>query len=657
MRSSYYSSSISNFKKDSPQLILGSLSENHNHSLEDLQKNAWIKQIEILKELFTKLDSGHIFFEYSIPRMGKRVDCVLLLRGLVFVLEFKVGEQSYPADAIDQTLDYSIDLKNFHKQSHDKCIIPILVSTEAKDFTNTHSEDSDRIYNIQKANKYNLYDIISDILNKKSYLNKNIDYLEWSNSIYEPTPTIIEAAQALYQGHDVKEISRSDSGALNLSQTSDAIFSIIKKSEKKKQKSICFITGVPGSGKTLAGLNIANQRHNPENNEHTVFLSGNQPLVDVLQESLARDEVKIEGKSKKEALRKTKVFIQNIHHFRDEYIPEDRTPIENVVIFDEAQRAWTKKQTSNFMTRKKGLDGFEMSEPDFLISVMDRHKEWATIVCLVGGGQEINTGEAGLPEWFEALGSKYDNWKVYVSDEVTDDEYTRKEDIISKIANDNLFIEKSLHLSMSVRSFRSELIAKFVKSILDCDFENSKMLYNEFKDKYPIVITRDVNRAKDWLRLKSRGSERFGIISSSGAKRLKPEGLFANTGARGAMKPSNWFLNDKHDVRSSYYLEDVASEFDIQGLELDWTCVAWDANLRFLNGEWEYFNFKGTKWLNTKDEDRKMYLKNSYRVLLTRARQGMIIFIPRGSDKDHTRPADYYNGVYNLLTTIGLESV
>ncbi len=652
MISSYYSDHITKFINESSNSILGSLSRNHTFSLEDTQKNAWLRQIEILQKEFKNFQDGYILFEYSIPRMGKRIDCVFLLNNVIYCLEFKVGENKYPQHAIDQAMDYAVDLKNFHEESHEKAIVPILVSTEASEVKNNFSMSSDRVSNVQMVNKENIFKLISGI-NEKYFSYYQMDFEKWSNSLYKPTPTIIEAAQALYQGHDVKEISRSDSGAFNLSETSDKILEIINYSKENNIKSICFVTGVPGSGKTLAGLNIANKRNNSEKNQYTVFLSGNQPLVDVLQESLARDEVKRKKIRKKEALQKTKAFIQNIHHFRDDHLDLDRVPIESVAIFDEAQRAWDRKQTSNFMSRKKGKDGFDMSEPEFLISVLDRRKDWAVIICLIGGGQEINKGEAGLPEWFAALSDKFENWDVHISEEITENEYTRNHDLLSKIKEEKLYIDNSLHLSTSVRSFRSEYISKFIKSVLDGNFEISEKLYENFKNLYPIVISRDLDKAKAWLKSKARGSERFGIVSSAGAKRLKPEGIFANSRD---LKATNWFLNDKDDIRSSYYLEDIASEFEVQGLELDWVCVAWDANLRFEN-QWTYYNFKGSKWNKTLNEDIKMYLKNSYRVLLTRARQGMVIFIPKGSNEDHTRPKIYYDGIYNVFKNIGIEEL
>jgi hypothetical protein len=577
------------------------------------------------------------------------------LNDTVFVIEFKVGASQYEKYAIDQTLDYSLDLKNFHEQSHNKKIVPIVVATEAPEFNNTLDQFEDSVFSPLRANKHHLLDIIHLVPFKS---NNDINPAEWEESIYKPTPTIIEAAQALYKGHSVKEISRADSDTINLSKTSDAIAKIIDDSKLNNRKSICFITGVPGAGKTLAGLNIANERHNINEGEHAVFLSGNGPLVLVLQEALARNEVSekkgtSEELSKKAALRRTKAFIQNIHHFRDDYLQTNQAPIDRVAVFDEAQRAWALEQTSSFMNRKKGIQDFNMSEPEFLISVMDRHKDWSIIICLIGGGQEIHTGEAGLLEWFLAIQRDYPHWNVYASDKLTGQEYTRGKDIFSMISKERLFLMNELHLSVSVRSFRSEKVSALVKSILDCDSTEAEKLYSEIKNNYPIFLTRNIEDAKNWLRSKARGTERCGLIASSGAYRLKPYGIQV----KNKIDPKIWFLNDKNDIRSSYFLEDVATEFDIQGLELDWTCVAWDANYRYMEGQWAYKKFKGTSWQNINDETIKLYLKNTYRVLLTRARQGMIIFIPNGDDTDITRMQSFYDGTYNYLRSIGISCI
>jgi hypothetical protein len=657
MNRAYYSASVQKFLGDDSDLILGELARNHPFALEDLQKNSWISQITILKSILHDLPESYIAFEYSIPRMGKRVDTIILYRGMVFVLEFKVGMNIYSHSACDQVLDYAIDLKNFHEQSHCRDVVPIVVATEAPEEPLHVKKYPDNVYFPIMANKTNVALIINRIASSSALMDQ-LDPRVWMESIYKPTPTIIEAAQALYKGHSVKEISRSDSGAINLTATSEAVAKIIDYSKRCNRKSICFITGVPGAGKTLAGLNIANERHNTDKGEHAVFLSGNGPLVAVLQEALARNEVEekkgsAEPITKSQSLARTRAFIQNIHHFRDDALQNPLPPIEKVVVFDEAQRAWTLEQTRSFMTRKKGMPDFDMSEPEFLISVLDRHQDWAIIVCLIGGGQEINTGEAGLPEWFSAIQKKYGHWDVYVSDKLSDKEYTNGIDRCNTFQPHQLSIKNELHLSVSVRSYRSEKLSEFVESFLNLDVSKATTIYSQIKDVYPIVLTRDLKKAKDWVRSKSRGGEGYGIIASSGAYRLKPYGIHVNSD----IEPKTWFLNEKSDIRSSSFLEDVATEFEIQGLELDWTCVAWDANLRKNDMSWEYKNFRGTEWQNINDTNRKRYLLNTYRVLLTRARQGMIIFIPEGDASDRTRLPEFYDPVYQYFMLCGVPTI
>lgn len=657
MKRYYYAANIVDFLQSNPDEILGELSRAHTFSLEDLQKNAWIAQITLLKTSFAGYTSGYICFEYVIPRMGKRVDVVFLYEGIVFAIEFKVGANKYDAHAIEQALDYAIDLKNFHEQSHDRIIMPILCATTATEIKTTIEDYEDGVIQPLLAGANNLSNVIVDAVQhfpKQAELKAS----KWISSVYKPTPTIIQAAQALYQGHNVQDISTSDSSAINLSATSDTISTVIETSKGLGRKSICFVTGVPGAGKTLAGLNIANQRQNSHEDEHAVFLSGNGPLVDVLREALARDQVlsyreKAQKITKKQALTKTHAFIQNIHHFRDDSMATQKPPIEKVVIFDEAQRAWTLEQTRSFMKRRKGVANFNQSEPDFLISVMDRHEDWSVIVCLIGGGQEINTGEAGLEEWFRAIGEQYPNWDVYVSNMLQDHEYTNGVDIFSLLKPHQLNIDNNLHLGVSVRSFRSEAQAAFVKSFLDCDVENARSTYLSLKDAYPIVITRDLNRAKAWLRAKARGSESFGLVAQSGAYRLRPYGIHVKS----QVDPKTWFLNPPSDVRSASFLEEVATEFDIQGLELDWVGLAWSASLRKVTGGWDYKAFKGTKWMNVHQKVRQRYLLNAYRVLLTRARQGLVIFVPRGDDLDHTRLPEFYDPVFSYLRSIGIEEI
>ena len=653
---SYYSSEIEDFLNKSDSEILGIIYKNDASAETKIQQsNTWEMKISILKKQLVDFNNGRIIFEYTIPRMGKRVDVIILYQNIVFILEFKCGDDEYKSSTYDQVYDYALDLRNFQKESHNKLIVPIMISTNAVALELIIKECS-RIIEPIKCNSNNIAEAIKYVSGQ--YLEAVFDYFEWENSEYLPTPTIIEAAQALYRGHNVDDITRSDAGAENLTVTNKEINKIIEYSKANQKKSICFVTGVPGAGKTLVGLNVAIQRSEAKKGEHAVFLSGNFPLVAVLQEALARDKV-LQGQNinekitKKDALRSTSAFIQVIHKYRDSFVENNNIPPERVVIFDEAQRAWTKEQISKFMLTKKGIKDFDYSEPEFLISTMDRHKEWAVIICLVGGGQEINTGEAGLPEWFDSLRRQFLDWDVYITPNLNDEEYRRSNEWKDLIMGLNVYEVEKLHLSTSVRSFRTPDLADLIKAILDVNINKAKVLYDRCKFKYPIIITREIAKAKAWIRTQCQGTTRYGLLASSGALRLKPEGIFV----KNDISVENWFLNEKNDVRSSYYLEDVVTEFDIQGLELDYSIVAWDADLRFENNEWNYYNFSGKRWNNVNSINKRIYLKNSYRVLLTRARQGMVIFIPKGDNDDNTRETKYYDGIYNYLKAIGIDEI
>ena len=646
---SYYSATIAEFLQLSDSEILGIIHSNDISAETTIQQsNTWESEVQILKNQLRSFSDGRLIFEYTIPRMGKRVDTVVLYKSIVFLLEFKVGDKEYRQSTYDQVYDYALDLLNFQKESHDKLIVPIMVSTNAPRYQNTLTEREHIIEPI-RCNAQNLGVSINQQYNEPEF-----NYDLWENSEYLPTPTIVEAAQALYRGHNVHEITRSDAGAENLTVTTDEINRIIDYSKTNHRKSICFVTGVPGAGKTLVGLNLAIQRSDAAAGEHAVFLSGNFPLVIVLQEALARDRVEQEKQagrklSKSDALRSTSAFIQIIHKYRDSFVGNDHVPPERVAIFDEAQRAWTEDMIAKFMQTKKGVANFGYSEPELLISTMDRHQDWAVIICLVGGGQEINTGEAGLPEWFDSLRRAFPHWDVYITPQLNDEEYRREREWDDMISDLQIHESPDLHLATSVRSFRTPDLAAFVKAVLDAYTDAAKELYARIKDKYPIVLTRNLSKAKEWVREQCQGTTRYGLLASSGALRLTPEGIFV----KNEVSVANWFLNGKDDVRSSYYLEDVVSEFNIQGLELDYSIVAWDADFRFDGERWGYYNFVGSRWMNVASEDRKLYLKNAYRVLLTRARQGMVIFIPEGSDTDGTRKREWYDGTYEYLTDIG----
>ena len=686
MKRYFYSNTISGFIKESISEIRDEIVQNNQFELITTQKRAWNDEISILKNTLLGFE-GQIFIEYSIPRMGKRIDVVLLIDGVVFVLEFKVGATEYLSSDIEQVWDYALDLKNFHAESHNLCVVPILIATEAKDIDIITFVYDDKLLKPICCNIKMLVGIIRRTLLVQE--KQKIDNYMWGISAYAPTPTIIEAAKALYNQHSVENISRSDTTAKNLSKTCNYIFQVIENSKKENQKSICFVTGVPGAGKTLVGLNIATQKAGEDKSIPAVYLSGNGPLVKILCEALTRDKVKrikeeqleIENKqdrkriTKAEVEREVKSFIQNVHHFRDnclegtiieneniiadiEYFKTERNrdktyiPPEKIAIFDEAQRAWNKEMTAKFMKEKKSKANFPYSEPEFLISCMDRHPDWAVVVCLVGGGQEINTGEAGISEWLRAIKGKYSDWKVYISSNLTDSEYSLGNS--HELLNDlpNLCKDDSLHLSVSLRSFRAEKLSSFIHNLLDFELQASIDLYKKLT-RYPIVLTRDLSKAKLWLKSKARGSERYGIVVSSQAQRLRPLAI----DVRVQPNPINWFLDGKEDVRSSYFLEDVATEFDIQGLELDWSCVVWDGDFRYSPEGWKTYSFVGSKWQNINKDERKLYLKNAYRVLLTRARQGMVIVVPEGNLEDHTRKPEFYDSTFEYLKQIGIKEI
>lgn len=649
-RRAYYFDSINNFIVADEENVLGQLLIQDEFETSDLQKLAWKAEIQILKRQLEEF-RGDVIFEYTIPRMGHRVDAVCIIEGIIFLFEFKVGDNEYKKTTIDQVMDYALDLKYFHEESKRRYLVPICVSTKASVRENEYNCCSDGIYNAILCNENNIGDSIHKILLQVQ--DKALDGRTWIDSRYAPTPTIIEAAQSLYRNHCVDDISRNDAGAKNLTITTKAISNIIEDCKKNNKKAICFVTGVPGAGKTLAGLNIANERHHFDEDEHAVFLSGNGPLVDVLQNALAIDRAKREKITKANALRETKAFIQIIHKFRDEALTTSYAPIEKVAIFDEAQRAWNKESLTDFMKRKKGIPEFNQSEPEFLISIMDRHEDWAVIICLVGGGQEIYNGEAGIQDWFSTLSEKYLNWEICLSDKITDSEYVGDSDISTMLHNREYHCISDLHLGVSLRSFRSEKLAFFVKCLLDEEIELAKETYEELKKSYLVLVTRKFDVAKKWAKKKARGTERYGLLASSEGKRLRAEGIWVPS----EINHVGWFLNEKDNVDSSYYLEVAASEFKVQGLEIDYAVLAWDADLRYTPDGFDYFKFRGTRWNHVNLEQRQQYLKNAYRVLLTRARQGLIIYIPEGDEEDSSRLPEYYNGTYQYLKRVGIEEI
>lgn len=704
-----YNSSFEKFINADDNSIFGALCDNYHGDALTTTREAWRSEISIIKGVLLNYadKNGQVIFEYDIPRLGKRIDVVLLFKGIVFCVEFKVGESKILEADIDQVLDYALDLKNFHKFSQDNLIVPILVATN---YSNSSTDIrmsvyDDRVVNPLVTGKAGISNLISKILEK--YPNEPGVNPDWIISPYAPTPTIIEAAKTLYESHLVEDITRHEADKVSTDATIAYILDVIQKSKTNREKSICFVTGVPGAGKTLVGLDVAVRQtyqgqEKPIEDEGAVYLSGNGPLVAVLTEALAKDNYqkcreRSESKKLSDSRREVGKFIQIIHRYRDNMLAKIKNPIENgvleidpekavklaesgygevehVAIFDEAQRAWTHKRLAEYLKRggtygnKLKVPNFPMSEAAFLIWSLDQREDWATIVCLVGGGQEINTGEAGITEWIKALNEKFTNWDVYISPKLTEAEYA--EGRVNELLNDNKRVVYSddLHLSVSLRSFRAEKLSAFVHALLSFN-ENASEIYAEIKDKYPIVLTRDMEKAKRWLHEKVRGTERTGVLITKESARYKPLGIHVlPSGDENAV---HWFLEDKVDTRSSNYLEDAATEIQVQGLELDYTCILWDADMRYDNGKWHFYRFNGqTKWVeqtaNTESkQDLIKYMLNAYRVLLTRARVGMVICVPEGNGnknpsgfwEDCTRLPEYYNGTYQYLKSLGIEEI
>ncbi len=701
-----YTATFSEFLNKEPLAVLGAMHNNYHGDALTTTDEAWMGEIEVMQQVLEpwKKEQGQIVFEYDIPRLGKRIDVVLLLRGMIFCLEFKVGKKDEFQTGIEQVMDYALDLKNFHLFSHDRKIVPILIPTKYKEYTTVFQPSvyNDDIYNPMITGEEHLQELIAKVLEHAGAKREDGVIDNWLISPYAPTPTIIEAARTLYENHSVEDITRHEADKVSTDTTINYILQVIHQSKEKQQKSICFVTGVPGAGKTLVGLDVAIKQTYKDGEldkeNGAVYLSGNGPLVAVLTEALARDNQKKcsqkgERKNMSDSRREVSEFIQIIHRYRDNMLAKIKNPVENgiveidpekaikltatgygevehVAIFDEAQRSWTHKRIADYLKRggtygnKLKVPNFPMSEAEFLIWSLDQREDWAVIICLVGGGQEINTGEAGITEWVKALNNRFRHWNVYISNKLTDPEYAegRVNELLA--GNDKVKFSDSLHLAVSLRSFRAETLSAFIHSLLSFAPDTASLYQDVKGKKYPIMLTRDMEKARQWLRKMARGTQQTGVLVTKVAARFKP--LAVNILAQGDENAVHWFLEDKTDIRSSNYLEDAASEIQVQGLELDYACVLWDADMRCENGRWAYYKFNGkNKWNPENNEESRKYMLNAYRVLLTRARQGIVICVPYGNSnktpegfpEDPTRLPEFYDGTYNYLKSLGLEEI
>ena len=649
----YYYNSIPGFINESSTNIVGQLVK-HSFEVNKEQSDAWENQItELQKRLDQCRMDGDIIFEYDIVRLGKRIDVILLIRNMVFSIEFKNGKKIFNAQDAQQAEDYALDIKNFHKESENLYVCPILVATKAPKYPKPQLTDCypDKQIYLQRENIDTLFPKIETIISKYGAEHK-IDFLKWFNSQYFPTPTIVAAAVEAYNSHNVSEIARSEAGQDNIDKCERKIYEIIEYAKNNKKKCICFVTGVPGAGKTLVGLDVVAKSLESPNDSLSVYLSGNGPLVEVLREALKKD-VKSRKKLNKKTEGAINALIQEGFAFKRDNVRTNMPTPEKILIYDEAQRVWN---ISKMKSKHKDDIRMHVSEPHLLYSIMDRHEEWTVMICLVGLGQDIYDGEVGINEWFRCGIDEFTNWEMFYSpaifEQVEDKNINR-----DKIQGCNRCKEaEELHLSTSIRSFRADKQCQFVDYLLDNKPQKAKEIYNMIFDRYPVYVTRNFMEAKRWVKNQVRGSQRSGVLASSSAQRLKPEGIFVMKD----IDVKNWFLAPSSDLRSSNMLEIVASEFKVQGLEIDWSIVCWDADLRRKNiDEWDYYKFRGSNWNKRNKEEQKRYLLNSYRVLLTRSRQGMVIFVPNGvePDDDPTRNKKFYDDIYTYLIDCGIKQL
>jgi hypothetical protein len=662
----FYRASISDFLEHSPREILGSLLGSYQHNeLQKRQTKAWEKEIVVLKAACTELVSlapttakWSLLMEYPIPRRPKRLDAVLLAADVIICLEFKTEDKSYTLQPQRQVEDYALDLRDFHQASRDRRIVPVVVVPKAPSATGPGVYIStDAVRDVKLANASDLAKTLLTAFNAEHRDDSApIDPSAWDKSPYRPVPTIIEAAEVLFAGHNVSEITHSYAGATNLTITSNRLVEIIQQAQQQSEKVICFVTGVPGAGKTLAGLNVV---HNPalrrEGRPAGVFLSGNGPLVKIVSAAITRDHKRRVRETGGE--RTVGTFIQNVHVFvREGQEKFDKAPVEKIVVFDEAQRAWDADQN-----RKK--NGLDVSEAETMLSIMDRHQDWAVLIALVGGGQEIHSGEAGLAEWGKTLREKFPCWKIFVSPMALDhDSSTAGHRLFADRNIGTLAIQKepSLHLKVNERSFRAQKLTDWVEAALEGDAEKAAAIIPDLRE-FPFTLTRSLAIARQWLQKHARGQQRAGLVASSGAIRLRAEGVELSSGFRQGNRDMyvNWFLNHRPDIRSSNQLEVAASEFECQGLELDWVGLCWGGDFSYdtTTDKWAFQNFSGSRWGILKNEIDQQYLLNTYRVLLTRARRGLVLWIPQGDISDKTRLPVSFDSTADYLIRCGLSVI
>ena len=659
------------FVTESSASILGKLTQANaveRFPLTPQAIKAWDAQLPPVKAGISELLNAcreakdwHILLEYPIPMVGKRIDAVLLAHNLIIVIETKTG--GWPTSAARQVDDYALNLACFHEPSAKKTIVPLVVADAPVAANSARTEFDSLIESCRLASTSELGAVLASICQRYVRVDElRIDFEKWNRGRFRPIPPFIDAAVALYSGMNVFEIGHACAAREDLEKTTEALVQIVLDAKSRGQRVICFATGVPGAGKTLVGLNTV---HRAEIKDFSAFLSGNGPLVKVIQEALVRDVVSRSGLERRRVTRRqaeleVQAFVHNVHRFADQYYGDERRePAQNVIVFDEAQRAWDAEQN-------KRAGRAHVSEPEMMLEVMDRHSDWAVVVGLIGGGQEIHRGEAGLAEWGRAL-ARFPRWKICASPNALRPDSAAGFRLFEAADPHphRIVPVEALHLNVCTRSIRAQRISEWVDAVLFGRGSEAATIAHSI-DAKP-VITRNLSAARAWLNANRRGRTRSGLVASASAARLRVDGLEPTFDFHQRFDWEHWFL-DVHDcsdpgcdhkycndVRASSRLEVAATQFEIQGLELDWVGLCWGEDLAWDGSQWvcRRFNDKRWKMIPSHDHRRRMYLVNAYRVLMTRARQGMVIYVPQPNQSDASRLHEELNKTADFLTECG----
>ncbi|WP_338472816.1 DNA/RNA helicase domain-containing protein [Niallia sp. XMNu-256] len=561
------------------------------HQKRASQIKAWKDSFHKLQMIFQQYDTldGSLIFEYEILRGGgRRPDVILILNGYVVVIECKSYNRLSPSEYIQTSL-YVRDLEHYHSEIHstNTTVVGTLLLTNHHDGRLILNPDH-QIY-VSTVNSF--HKLINGIINKPS---RSFDLSQLINGVYEPSPSMLEAARSILNNEPLPNIKAVASS--NFEEVQHTVLQIIQQAQLTKTHHLILVSGEPGAGKTYLGLNIA---HNTNN---AVYLSGNGPLVDVLQDTL-----------------KNRTFVQGLYGYKMDYLERGIIPIEQVIILDEAQRAWDSGKVDQSLKRRN-RPLMHLSEPDIIMQIATSNKPWSVTIGLIGEGQEIYSGEeGGLKLWNTAIAGK----NIIVHSKHHSSLFTNARQYNT---------HNHLHLNCSFRAHAALEYYAIVNSLLDEQFDLTKELVGKLsKDRYSLFITRDLNRARSVVsKLYIDDFKTTGVICASGADGQKKVPVIP----RDALyeKPSKvaQYFNYPDSKFYCKKLNYSTTEFHTQGLELDMTIVHWDNDLYLKDWKWN------AEHLQRSVEDPFQIKLNSYRVILTRGRDGTIIYIPPKTCLDET---------------------